>query len=869
MNSCHAPLLCVLAVLAFTMLTVQPAGAYDAEWPPQADPPYNPPAAGLAPGIIDAAMPAEIGAWLNHRHEVPWLAVPLACAVGDVEGPDDGDLDLVVYVTDDIIAALRMEIDWYATPKPTLRLTPLWAKLLPYAERDPSHPFGGLGGVPPTTPHLGWDETSIAIWDFDGDGCNEVAFSYNDDPHTPQVGGYWGSTRPENYLYVVQTDPEATGPGTHFSVPEPRVLATLKSAGNAQIDARVGVCKVRDDGYDIVLHGHNGQNLTVVRLTEDANGNHTLTPIYYNRICCEKIAHEFNYTDIDGDGYDEFMQGGVHDFVDADGPTNGVRGVARWYCHASGDNAHTDQVIAADFDPTLPGIEILSLPEGRWTDRHGVVHANGYPTLWDAAGNIIRENTDAPTTHPQSVAVGNFTDTRAGLESLLWPKGGGLRPPAQHFSEGGFSQDAFGEELATDGMDVNLPNGWRCGGPPYSARQIDWDGDYSRDEMLNSSRTCLYVWRMGEKGDWLPGAPPSGMPTAQQAIDGWMEGGILRHWFWSYDINVPGHGDWENGGAGPFTHYYQKLVETSLKNWWFDLYCYTAYDLGRDYREEFVAVARDVVRIHYNPAPAEEPARHPSPALYDSYRRFQYDFYANRTPFIYADQPILQSIELQPDTLYIAVGDIAKATVIGHYSDGTSIDISGLVDWYPDAALSALAVVGRDGTIEAGPVGGSGTLYASTYANGAEIATNTLVVNILADSESGDCPDCEPTDQTVFEVGADLCLEVPDDAAPGSTFYWTRNGKSLIERTERVTCRTLRIAHLNPEDSGTYECVYQDGSGATAVYETAITVTNSALPVAETADLCLLGLAVALTMLLTGERTVFRALGSGRGRPQR
>jgi hypothetical protein len=298
--------------------------------------------------------------------------------------------------------------------------------------------------------------------------------------------------------------------------------------------------------------------------------------------------------------------------------------------------------------------------------------------------------------------------------------------------------NAQGKPLACDGMMTGPFGGWQSGGPVHWVRQIDWDGDYSQDELLNHYRAGVNVWRVGRKGDWGTGPTPPGMPTEQQNQDGWLEGGLGCHWFWYYDMNLAGHGDYENGGPGAYTHYYQKSLEDSPGGWYFDLFSINAYDMDRDYREEAMTVDGEKLRIMYNPAPLAEPLRYPSPALNETYRRMRQEFHACIVPFQYKEQPTLESIEVTPGDLEMPANSAEQLSAAGRYSDGvTVVDVTGQVAWLVTPA-GCETTVSADGLVETGEAAETVTVTATTIVMSIPVLSNTITIRVLAASGEGE-----------------------------------------------------------------------------------------------------------------------------------
>lgn len=91
-----------------------------------------------------------------------------------------------------------------------------------------------------------------------------------------------------------------------------------------------------------------------------------------------------------------------------------------------------------------------------------------------------------------------------------------------------------------------------------------------------------------------------------------------------------------------------------------------------------------------------------------------------------------------------------------------------------------------------------------------------------------DCEDCRSSSTLggIFEVGADICLRVPDPVAANSTFVWTKLGGNLEERGLNTHCRSLWIPNSQIEDTGTYICEYDNGQKSPTNYTFNIIVTD-------------------------------------------
>ncbi|MDP6418036.1 MAG: FlgD immunoglobulin-like domain containing protein [Candidatus Krumholzibacteria bacterium] len=609
------------------------AFAYDSEWPPLKDPDASDPtpAPGLEMGHIAITIPTEFGAWFQHIHINDWGEFPLGVAFGDLEGADEQqDLDLVLYMRDEIVLCARLDVDFQTE---TGVLTPLWCWKVPGAPADP-----------PSASHTGNFATNPVIWDLNSDGECEVILV------APKQldGGDWGRA-----IYVLKSDPDGV-PGD-FSVPPPMILAESPAGTYSQTSEvldRIGICKVRDGDSprNIVSNDHSGVSLSIWSLASNGQGGSYLDMLHRVEWSPPK-THEYNWLDVDGDGFDEFFWDGILDFVDAgpdsaepSNPDDPLAGVWRWRSGIGENWNHQDQMFGFDFDPDHPGLEIVSLPEFDWIDLDGIPR-RAVDTLWDLDGNILRENADCPHHHLQAAYCGNWTESRDGFEIIFVPKsfsaptvGGG-----ETWLAGAFSVDIQQEELTLDGAywkvaDLGYPGNHpkRASGPAKEMAPIDWDGDRNRDEILNECWECFYIWRMGEKGDWGE-QPPSGMPDEQEVQNPWTEEGYEVWWdfYQGYNGNEVDSKGWNHGGAGLYTHYFEKLGEAYPGH---ASYILTAYDAGKDYREEALAVTPLAVNVYFNRRPIPAGHQAASPNTDPDYRLFR--MAGMNWPYAYAPSDI-------------------------------------------------------------------------------------------------------------------------------------------------------------------------------------------------------------------------------------
>ena len=129
------------------------------------------------------------------------------------------------------------------------------------------------------------------------------------------------------------------------------------------------------------------------------------------------------------------------------------------------------------------------------------------------------------------------------------------------------------------------------------------------------------------------------------------------------------------------------------------------------------------------------------------------------------------------------------------------------------------------------------SLQGSKYAYALDVET------WLAEHPANECPDCTPTSATMYEVGENVCLRVPDPVSPTTAYKWSKDGESLEDRVERDNCRTLELPNVQVGDSGTYQCAYDNGQlKVMATYNVSIQV-GERVPAAGPIGLALLALA--------------------------
>ena len=763
----------------FGCLTV-PLAAHDGEWPPKADPLWdgtqvvnNPLATShLYLDRIEFTIPNSpkpYADWISHHHALPpsgcsplfpWGGWKTDFVVGDVDNDGLAD-DIVITMAGEAVFAAKMQID-FATM--TGQLQPLWLWLTPYARTLPG-PFH----APASCNAL--NRNNAFIWNFVADGApddtNEIAF----------VGLSAGN---EEQLFILRTDP------TH-----PDGVAVVAQTPPAfEVEHRLGVCRVRNTAFprDIVMtEHHNGRVFIWSHEGTGLNLKYKGDPFVGTGIKAK--VHECNWLDIDGDGFDEFFLNGLVDFVDADPngdpvSTSGTGGIARWQIMDApipggpGTGAHCDQVYAADWDPTRPGLEVLAVTEtgteGKWIEAQtGTVHSAPWDTLWDAdCGTLLYEWLSAPAADGQAVYGANWTPAYEGIEAITSPKDYTGKElviaPDQHEATGSYVTVVRGtpnpsfQLLTIDGALYHGPSpplGYpyeptntlkvRSGGPWGRMYALDWNGDYASDEILHHPRDDgnLIVFRLGAKGDWGTGPLPPGLPE-QPLVESLVPpiqgegddpscGGPTGWWsFYSqgecgeHIPPAPNPWSWSQGGPGQGSHYFQKLKEVMPNTGQWGAIVTKPYDIGGlDHREEILAVSiqpTPMLHIYFNNAPLPTGAfARPSPhgsLAYRAYRQtdpiqpfqFQKDAVAIERFGIRPSNPVL------PERVVgIPLAGSAQLEAFIEFSDGTETDVTSLVTWVQDSDSQPYLSISSSGLVtESGGVPLSGRFQAELTIEG-------------------------------------------------------------------------------------------------------------------------------------------------------
>ncbi|WP_145192249.1 hypothetical protein [Planctomycetes bacterium Pla163] len=709
---------------------------------------------------MQVTVPTELQNWLFNWGTAHGNSTTVT--VGDIEGADDGDLNIVIYNSNEAALAARLDIDWGTK---SVTVTPLWFWLSPYALDSAN---GGLAGSPPTpNQRSGTELTGPIIHDFDGDGENEVLL------HAQDYRRISGTYAWRDSLYVLSNPtiaggyPAGSGSSSNgtqawsgTSIAQPTVYTipggdTFTGEQNRGLGNRAGVCNVSDatdDPRDIVSHTHDADTCGVWRFEDngttkeivllyafDYYGTKTELPTGYT-VSDRRPTHEFNWLDSDGDGFDEFFIDGELDFVDADvngdpDPINQAHpkaGRQVWITQQMTSNTgplHVDQMFAARWDvASAPGeLQALGVPEYQKDTLYRLRDASaprGAPTSAD-------ENTASPVVHGQGIASGNFSVGNDGLEALFFPKEQVANPVVVPPSPtgvggvdaGGYLTNVTGEDLLA--IDGTVFYYWDPGsgepykrvstGPSRRALPIDFDGDYSRDEAVSNPWDALIVWACGYKGDGLPSYFPTPTqienlsapyPDAYSPYDPLNPSDDEWHFFYhGKDGSERLTWGWNNGGPGRGWHFWEKLAETwphgNRPNPF-------VYDLGNDHREEVLAPTPDGLYILFNEE-AYSGSPRMSPTRFLEYRLWRQD--VMNPPFVYQDLPEIAELRITPETSGLDFASTRQMAATIVLSNGGTVDVTDLVSWSVDR--QGLATISSAGILASKSLNGAVRVNAS------------------------------------------------------------------------------------------------------------------------------------------------------------
>lgn len=728
------------------------AAASDGEWPPAADPQWggsqvvnNPePSSHLYLNRIELILPSspgkEYAEWLTHQHTGGDAKYATDFAIGNID--DDPADEIVITNGGEAVLAADLVLDYdngNSDYPVSGTLTPIWF-WLSESVADPDWNDEPMADVPtPPGDHSG-DKSRYnpLIWNVVPDGqdddTNEVIFTGLDADGQKQI--YILRTAPslpQGYEFVVDSD---LRPDDKFA------------------EARISICKVTDSSFprDIVATEHHDGPLNVFsyqggrldRLYSGSFDDGSSEPAPLAK------THECSWYDIDGDGYDEFFLNGLVDFVDPDPldgtakATSSIWGLARWQIvdESQANGSHTDQCMVADWDPNRPGLEVYAVVElgsgSKWVDPvTGEEHAGAYDLLYDAdCGTLLNEWVNAPAQDGQSIFGGNWTDSIDGLEAILTPKdlagessGGSLViPPGQKPLTGSYvagievTPDPLVDDFQTLAIDGAIhvgdalfshenPLPIRSGGPWRGIKAVDWDGDYRTDEILHhaDAKNLLMLFRLGVKAELDLSNLPPGIPTEAQTLEDppITEGGVGYH-YWYYqgqDGDQLGSWNWQFGGPGRHTHYFEKLGEHHPGTGRWGGVVVRPYDIHGtiDHREEILAISvqgesgpEPRLHIYFNDKPlAPGVPKRPSPSDSLVYRQARLNGVGRPLDFQKETIPI-RRFYVRPENsgapasaFGLMPGTDRQLEAWIEYEDGSEWEVTSHVDWVQDSASAA------------------------------------------------------------------------------------------------------------------------------------------------------------------------------------
>lgn len=331
--------------------------------------------------------------------------------LGDLNG--DGRVDYLVYSNSKKMAAFA--------DNGTGGLTKLW---------EYSNPVN-----PPNPP--GKYQYKYVIWDVDADSQNEVAGMF------AGASGYLELRILNGATGAVERSITTTvaNPTSSDDIMETRCYVTVANFR--------GLATPRDI---VLLTENNGIGeiwayTDTLTLLWDTTYDNTETPDQIH------IYAHFPWTyDIDGDGKDELVGRWIFDDNGTKGAFISDSTIQRWF-------AHIDRAHFGDFDPSSPGIEIITSREyveaTLWKCNGSV---NNMTKLWDKNTGLA---------NAKLIGVGELSAANEGPEVMTF--------------NGGKSSGALNVVYRTqNGAQLTSHQMWDDGG----SYNVDWDGDRSKDEML-------------------------------------------------------------------------------------------------------------------------------------------------------------------------------------------------------------------------------------------------------------------------------------------------------------------------------------------------------------------------------------------------
>ncbi len=394
-------------------------------------------------GLICFGLILNISASANqHSVLIPWLGAGWPTGnwsnikTGDVDG--DGKLEFVLVNQEWQIVCMEDLDSCLNTTTSNQKLK--WSL---------TNEAGGVKTVVSGKVWKGWHPQSFAVWDLDDDGKCEVACTWR---------------LPDSAVYVCvfngETGERLARSNITFNLKHNTVGAANVGVGNFRGRTRANdISYYSDELGQIVAFGYNVGDSILTTLWEhnswDGSGNMT--------------GHQGHAFDVDGDGKDEFISGGV---LDDDG-TNIFSFYKLYKSFWTSQYNHMDNTFAADIDPSIPGIELLILPCGDDPAQPGYIT--------DYNGNILVNPNDSNYTkvykHLEIAALGNYRKDLPGLEMVCH-----IKYKVGHL----FVFDKGFKLIGRIPSDEAEP----------SISAIDWDGDRSEDEFFLSRDTCVLVIRM-------------------------------------------------------------------------------------------------------------------------------------------------------------------------------------------------------------------------------------------------------------------------------------------------------------------------------------------------------------------------------------
>ncbi|WP_182869361.1 DUF1549 and DUF1553 domain-containing protein [Stieleria mannarensis] len=143
-----------------------------------------------------------------------------------------------------------------------------------------------------------------------------------------------------------------------------------------------------------------------------------------------------------------------------------------------------------------------------------------------------------------------------------------------------------------------------------------------------------------------------------------------------------------------------------------------------------------------------------------------------------ADEPVLESVQLQQTEFALAPSESAALTTIAHYSDGTTRDVTGMTSYLSNEA--AIVQVDSAGRLTAGPVPGE-TAVMARYMNHICVANVSIPrTEALPEGFYDDLPRANFIDDLVYDKLNQLRIRVSDPA--GDAVFLRRVYTDVIGR---------------------------------------------------------------------------------------